>query len=213
MTKDICLEFLMANIKATYYQAIQYSAIEDMGLTWYANANLEAVKLAKRYNVSLDSTCGIIAALSPNNRWERNLIDAESLLLAVTRQRPIHSFKCCTYNQNKLKAWQIANGEDPRFVLSGNKVTAFYQCILNPSDYSTVCIDSHAANIALGRFATVAATPALSDRDYANFARAYRRVTRWINIDGDRQVLPMQVQATTWVYYRAVRGIDSAIVA
>lgn len=211
MTKDIQLEFLIANIRATYYQAIQYTSIEEAGVTWYNKAHQKALKLAKRYNVDTDAVCGIIAALSPNNQWERNLIDTESLLLAKSRLRSINDFKCCTYNQNKLKAWKIANGDNPLDILSGNKVVSFYQCILNPIDPNLVCIDSHAINIALGRMATIAQTPSLSNQEYATFAVAYKQTTRWINSENDYLVIPMQVQAITWLYYRAMRGIADSL--
>lgn len=204
---NIYLEFLIANIKSTYYQAIQYAPIEEAGATWYTKAHQEASRLARCYNLRIEATCGIIAALSPSNKWERNLVDAESLLLAKSRFRAIDSFKCCTYDRNKLKAWKIASGDNPLSILSGNKVISFYKCILNPDDSDIVCIDSHATNIALGRLATISQTPTMSNQEYSIFAEAYKQATRWINSDNDYLVKPMQVQAITWVYYRAIRGV------
>jgi hypothetical protein len=40
--------------------------------------------MAQRYNVTLETAAGVIAALSPNNRWERNLIDADSMIRAYS---------------------------------------------------------------------------------------------------------------------------------
>jgi hypothetical protein len=53
---------------------------------------------------------GTISALSPNNKWPRNLQDTANVLAAVVEDRPADSVKVCTYNANKLKAFEIARG-------------------------------------------------------------------------------------------------------
>ena len=77
----------------------------------------------------------------------------------------IDSFKVATYNHNKDKAWQIVHGIDSLEVLKGDKTRSFYECILNPS-CDSVCIDSHAINIALGRQETIAKTQGLTSPKY-----------------------------------------------
>lgn len=203
-------DLYIANIKATYYQALQYPSLAEEGLNWYAIANQNAEAICNRfYMLSLPKVCGVIAALSPNNRWERNLIDAELLLKHAIRGNKIDSFKTGTYDRNKSKAWAIAHGAAPLDVLGGNKVRAFYQCLLNPKS-DVVCVDSHATNIALGRQAAIARTPTLTLDKFKLLASCYTTATQEINADSlEGDVLPLQVQALTWTYYRVIRGLDA----
>lgn len=200
-----------ANIKAIYYQALQYPSLAEEGLNWYVIANQKAEAIANRfYMLSLPKVCGVIAALSPNNRWERNLIDAELLLKHAVKNGRISDFKTGTYDRNKGKAWMIAHGASPLEVLGGNKVRAFYQCLLNPQNQDTVCVDSHAINIALGRQAPIAHTPTLTPDKFKLLAGCYCIATQEINADSlEKSVLPLQVQSATWAYYRVLRGLDA----
>ena len=89
-------------------------------MNWYARANDVASDLACDYFVKKEGryfikfpplvTAGVISALSPNNKWKRNLIDARSVLDAVDSNQPSDVVKVCTYNANKLKAFEIARG-------------------------------------------------------------------------------------------------------
>jgi len=78
------------------------------GLNWYKRANEECISMAK-YAPMLQ-VAGVISALSPNNNWNRNLIDARNVLKAVQEQKSADKVKVCTYDQNKLKAFEIARG-------------------------------------------------------------------------------------------------------
>lgn len=204
-------ELYISNIRAAYYQALQYPSLAEEGLNWYAIAHAKAEAIANRLHmVSLIKVCGIIAALSPNNRWERNLVDAELLLKHAIQGDKIDSFKTGTYDHNKSKAWAIAHGISPLDILGGNKVRSFYQCLINPQICDVVCIDSHATNICLGRLAPISRTPTLSSAKFELLAHCYTVATQQINADSlESDVLPLQVQALTWTYYRVVRGLDA----
>lgn len=204
-------DLYVANIKTTYYQALQYPSLATEGLNWYAIANQKAEAITNRfYMLSLLKVCGVIAALSPNNRWERNLVDAELLLRCAVSGGKIDNIRVGTYNHNKEKAWLIARGIDPLEVLRGNKVRAFYHCLIAPYTSKAVCVDSHATNIALGRKAAIVKTPTLTDNKYACIAQCYTSATQEINEDSlDAVVLPMQVQSLTWTYYRVMRRLDT----
>ena len=52
------------------------------GVAWYSIALATAEYMAEKYGLSADTCAGVIAALSPNNRWERNIIDAENIIKA-----------------------------------------------------------------------------------------------------------------------------------
>lgn len=194
----------VANIKACYYQALQYPTIVEAGINWYADKNLIGAKIAKRYCTDPDLVLGVIAALSPRNKWHRNLIDCELVFKAVRDNKKPSDITCCTFDHNKEKAFLIAQGFDPSEVLRGNKVRDFYQCLLNPANRYKVCVDTHAANLAVGGSA-----PTLSDKSYDLLANAYREATKQINADSlEGSILPLQCQSLTWTYYRVIKGID-----
>lgn len=77
------------------------------GKAWYKEAKRFTKTISKRYKIDRYTVAAVISALSPNNKWERNKQDAESMMKAFTGGEGIDSFKCCTYNANKRKAWSI----------------------------------------------------------------------------------------------------------
>lgn len=54
------------------------------GETWYEIARDEAKRLAKQYRVSYRCAAGVIAVLSPRQKWPTNKADAASILRYVT---------------------------------------------------------------------------------------------------------------------------------
>jgi hypothetical protein len=81
------------------------------GRTWYAEAQAYAQELADEFDISRTRASMVISAVSPNNVWERNKIDARTILQAVRDGVPAKDIKCCTYDANKNKAYAIAQGE------------------------------------------------------------------------------------------------------
>lgn len=206
---DLSRKLFVANICAAYYNAVQYPLIYQSGMSWYERANQSACKIAKRHRVSLECAIGVVSALSPRNPWEYNLIAADVCLQVVSTGGDAKDFKVRTFNGNKEKAVAIAKGLSPLDILSGNKTRDFYQNILDPSHSTIVVVDGHAAHIALGRMAALEQAPALSDKCYAFFADCYRQACNEINSESlFADILPSQVQAVTWQYYRVLKGYD-----
>ena len=77
------------------------------GKAWYKEAQQFTRYLSKIHKVDKYIVAAVTSALSPNNKWERNKFDANSLIYAFMTGRSIDSFKVCTYNANKRKAWAI----------------------------------------------------------------------------------------------------------
>ena len=202
---------MVSNIKTTYYAAKQYPSLFEAGLNWYDTARSEASKIAKRNGFTLETTIGVISALSPRNPWERNLINTEMVLQAVNSGRLPEDIKVCTFHANKLKAFEIASGKAPLDALTSNKTRCFYLNILNPKRPDIVTVDGHAIHIALGYMAPLDKAPGLSDKVYELFSQTYLRSTSEINADSlERDVIPSQVQAVSWGYYRVIKGIDKS---
>ena len=68
------------NILKVYRRATS----EDVanGLEWYDRAKRYASIISNLSGVNLNTVVGVMAALSPNNRWERNVKDTERMVWA-----------------------------------------------------------------------------------------------------------------------------------
>jgi len=129
---------------------------QAIGSEWYLAAFRFSKKLAERHGLPVSVTAGVIAALSPRNKWERNCVDAENLIAAFSAAgaEGAANVKVCTFHGNKRKAIQILSGwrtvfhvDDVAAVLSGPKLKEFYHCIMQRPD---ICIDGHAYSVWFG---------------------------------------------------------------
>lgn len=161
----------------------------DKARGWYTDAREFCAELARSYDVSTRTVVGVIAALSPMQVWDDQLVWAPRILQAWKIGQPIPG---PGFSSNKAKARRILEGEYPHDVLRGDKVRAFYACILG--DQEAVCIDRHAQAVAWGPGA-----PRLTAKRYRDTARAYREVGARLDIP------PAELQALCWVWHRANR--------
>lgn len=79
------------------------------GKDWYKDAQDFAQYLSKKYSIDSYVCASVISALSPNNKWDRNKVDAENLIKAF--KQGSRDVKVCTYNANKDKAFKILEGK------------------------------------------------------------------------------------------------------
>ena len=192
------------NIKAVYQLATATERAD--GSAWYPVAHCVALDLADRYGITECQAIGVIAALSPRNKWERNVHDAEALISAYVAAgaEQARLVKVCTFSSNKNKAVRILETVDPtadevRAILSGPKLREFFGCILGQQ--SEVCVDGHAYCIWNGGRTGLKDVPAIGVKlrreikaDYAEAAEELR-------------VAPRVVQAVTWVAWRRIHGV------
>ena len=178
---------------------------QSEGLTWYQRANLAAVRLADQYEIAIDTAAGVIAALSPRNKWDRNLVDAENLIAAFVAggDEAAADIKVCTFGANKKKALEIliwaAEGELVKQILSGPKLVEFFSCIIGEDD---VCIDGHAYSIWFGDRVTLAKVPSIGKKLREEIKKDYLAVAKKNNLKG------YEVQAITWVAHRRIHGVN-----
>ena len=186
------------------------------GVDWYKRAHKLGVRLIHAYDgLTLGQAVGVIAALSPNNKWTRNCIDAEAMIKAWHVGADPISVKVCTYNTNKAKAAAILALSDAEIqgdtdliaeILNGRKVVAFYRSILGDPD--AVCVDGHAYAVWIGERITTTLTPSIGVKLYTDIARAYQLVAKRSYELCGTALTPTQVQATTWVTYRRLLGYN-----
>ena len=180
------------------------------GIEWYARAERLGHRLADTYGCTFEQAVGVIAALSPNNRWQRNCQDAEAMIQAWAVGADPETVKVCTYGINRAKACAILAMAEPSqaaiaAVLNGRKVTAFFLSITGRPD--AVCVDGHAYAIWLGQRVPTTKTPSLGVKLYAEIARAYCLVAKRSAALCGEALTPAQVQAVTWVTHRRFLGL------
>jgi hypothetical protein len=202
-------------ILGTYFLSTESD--RTIGRQWYQQAHTAALDMSGQFPVSVITTAGVIAALSPNNRWDRNLLDAEHLIDVFSDLGPemASRVKVCTYSSNMQKALTILKLQSPTVedvatILNGRKVTSFYRCILG--DENSVCVDGHAYAIWQGSNLSTRETPKISPKLYAQIKEDYREAARLASlIETDNRyhdhITPAQLQAITWVAHRRLRGL------
>lgn len=180
------------------------------GSDWYARAMIAAQTISNSTGVNVNKVAGVIAALSPNNRWERNLIDAENVCKVFVNGDvdDVMNVKVCTYGKMLVKAVKVLQcdkvSEIPT-ILNGRKIRAFYECIVGKSD--AVVVDGHAYSIWIGERLTMKQVPNIGIKLYANITADYIQATQEINAKFNANLLPFQVQAITWVAWRRLHSV------
>lgn len=191
------------NILAVHQLATAADRAE--GRAWYARAQAIAAELAETYGVPLATAAGVIAALSPRNKWARNVADAEALIRThAVDPDSAAAVKVCTFSANKGKALAIlaaapADAADVAAILSGPKLQEFFACIMG--DAAEVCIDGHAYSIWLGDRVTLANVPAIGVKLRREIKAAYREAAEALGLPA------YEVQAVTWCTWRRLHGV------
>jgi len=141
------------------------------------------------------NVCAVIAALSPRNKWERNIVDAKTL---CTLKDNFESGKYSTFGANVKKAyaalWAI-DRDSVLVVLNGKKVCSFFDNIFDPSS-TRVTIDVHMQLVALGKYIAEDDRPSLTDKVYREIEEAVKTVAL------KNGLLPYELQAIAWVTWK-----------
>ena len=187
------------------------------GVTWYRVALTECERLAVQFDLPVNIVAGVVSALSPNNKWERNIENAHVLIDAYLDGEDINSVKVSTYNAMKNKAWQILNAKllgnchddvvsdyHITYKLNGQKIVSFFECIMG---YDTCCIDGHAKGIFEGqRFGLTSSKNYISKKYYKELQEAYVEAGKRCTFQ-KRHLKGFEIQAITWLTWKRIHGI------
>ena len=187
------------------------------GIAWYAEAYEQCRIMADRYDLPIYIVAGVVAALSPNNRWSTNVTNAYDLINAWHNDDTPDNVSVCTYNAMKLKAWSILREMPDRYeendtlivdevktILNGKKIVCFYENIMGDD---TCTIDGHARNIAYNERVNLTDNKtSIGVKEYANLQDAYRIAASRCRVNG-RRLKAYELQAITWVTWRKLHGI------
>jgi len=174
------------------------------GLTWYVNANADCKRNATQLELPIHIVIGVVSALSPNNKWERNIINAEDLCIAFINGQDMDSIKVSTYHKMKQKAWHILetmpNYDETITILNGKKIVSFFRNI--SGDETDITIDGHARNIYYNdRQGLTTPNTNIRKLEYLDIQKAYLRASKKLGIKA------YELQAITWVAWRRIHGI------
>lgn len=180
----------------------------QLGIDWYKSAWSISHRIANQYDMMTTTVAAVIASLSPNNKWERNVKDAENIIKAFKYgdDDDVMAVKCCTYTMNKIKALNIlkTNDYDYPSILKGAKTIEFYHCIMLEDD---VCIDGHAYSIWYDERLTMKEVPNIGKKLRATIKQDYNDATSFINEELGTSYLPSTIQAITWVTHKRIYNV------
>ena len=194
-------ERMVHNIMACYRSADDLQVAE--GLLWYSDAQKTAHNIAVKYGIAVYIVVAVISALSPNNKWSRNVNNADMLIGAFLRGDGIDAVKVSTYHKMKAKAWDILAArpdyDGAKRMLKGQKITSFFCDIMGEFN---VTIDGHARNIAYNeKVGLTDDRTNIGVREYRGLQAAYEEAAQRLGL------MPYQIQAITWRVWRDRWGI------
>ena len=189
-----------SNILKVYKQSTDQDKSD--GISWYRDALEFCETIALDYGMSVYVVAGVVTALSPRNKWDRNKQDALALIKAHANNDSIDDVKVCTFSANKNKAVTIIKTcsamDQVVYTLKGPKMIEFFNCIVGVVD---VCIDGHAFAIWEGERITLANVPSIGVK--------LRRVIKadYIKAAKKVKITPSELQAVTWCAWRRIHEV------
>ena len=199
------------SIIAMYFSSSKVDRVK--GKNWYSNAYSIACTLGKKYGVHSNTVSAVISALSPSNKWNRNVEDAEMMLRANAYDLDLTECKPSTYGKQKLKAiaiieGNVSNDETLKRILSGQKTKSFYANISTNGKTTDCTVDGHAYNIWNGTVTNLNDVPNMTPKTYKMIQEDYRQAAIEISAITESEtgeiLTASEIQAITWVAYRRI---------
>lgn len=178
---------MVQNIAHVYSLATDSERLD--GAAWYPNAHSIVVEWADFYGRSIANVACIVAALSPQVEWSRNLIIAEDILRGW---QPSIGGSILRFVRTAERIRDERATDTEHYFAQGCKVRSFAANLAG--NWQIVTVDTHGAQIAAG-------DPAANLRvdtwkRYEPVARAYVDAATRIRIE------PATLQATVWLAWK-----------
>ena len=173
------------------------------GMRWYAEAKEKAYVICDQYELPLHVVVGVIAALSPTNKWNMNLRNAEDMCRIFTDGGYVEDCKPSTYKTMRDKAWSILKSmpdtkTEVATILNGLKITDFFWCIMGDD---TCVIDGHAWCIANYDRRKLQDVPNIGKKLRQELQEAY------VLAAVEHGMKAYQMQAATWVAWKRIHNV------
>lgn len=186
---------MTANLRRLYRRATPEDVAQ--GSAWYPNARKIVAEWSTHYGYPVETVACVIAAISPQCPWERNLIIADDVLAG--RAPSIGAIRLNVVKAQRLRdetgSTLLAHADErmARHFPGGPKVTCFAANLAG--DSSLVTVDTHAAQAAIG---DPIVFPQLRWNRYALIAHAYIDVAHSVGLT------PADFQAILWVTWKRI---------
>jgi hypothetical protein len=183
----------LENIIAVYNEATPEE--KDYWGNWYHHANKDVSDLVTKYQSQLSSfedpikvMCGIVAVLSPGNKWVGNIKAAEKVMEGA--------LKINAYPRQIARANLIKETGDLDYV-TGPKVTVFFNSLYDPDSVKEhMVLDGHAINIWRGHKKNLKGLQSPSKKEREQMLEDYKKASGILGV-------PVQaIQATTWYIWK-----------
>ena len=79
------------------------------GLEWYQTAHDICKDIAIQFNTTTLIAAQVISALSPRNKWDKNIKDTYKVFESIKNGIPAEAIKVSTFHVNKFKSYAIVN--------------------------------------------------------------------------------------------------------
>lgn len=155
-----------------------------IGLNWYAEVNTWCQLVSLEYKIPVYKVAGILSALSPRNKFDRNLKDVLTLL-----EHGLNG-KYGTFHNNRDKAIRILNADNINTVLKefkGLKTRKFFLNIYKVYD-TNVTVDVWM----IRKYKDNIKTKSLTNKSYLRIEKVIQDEASKLNI------YPNQMQAVMW---------------
>ena len=194
--KRVYKKTLVNNILSAFDRSTYENKVEGFG--WYQKAYSHAETMRHYNGLPTFQNVGIIAALSPLSSWQRNKETA--LLYAQGQRKGLHTNKMM---QKCAKIEETRSFDEVLEILNGDKIKSFAYNIQKFGSFCPVTtIDRHAISVAYGKRISDKDRPALTSKQYQFISDAYVDATKIIRKNTQVNILPQELQAITWVWFR-----------
>lgn len=189
----------LQNILNVYDQATPEE--RDYWGRWYHDASGTVQQMADRHNLPLTTVAGVVAVLSPGNKWWMNVRVADKLIFfwengALKIMGPLSA-----YPLNVKKALAILEKGDPSGLINSPKVSVFYNSLVDPAGIEDdIVLDGHALNIWRGDKVNLKQAINPNTKLREQIVNDYKEAAKQLGIT------VQAVQATTWYVWKSVEG-------
>ncbi len=149
------------------------------GRLWYPGAEGVIAELSREFNLGRPHVAAIVAVLSPQQRWRKNIESARAILEG-------EPWRCTGYDANRDKAIALAARAPIEQIVGGDKVTSFWANLIGSR--TAVTVDVWAQRAALGRYHRHQA----KHSRYARLVSTYRAAAEMVG------ETPREFQAIIW---------------
>ena len=194
--------YIVNRLRKWLEQGIEDYLVFLQGKEWYKEAQEFVKYISDKYAVDAYVVACVVAILSPNNKWERNKIDAEALIKAFVESGAEGALlvKVCTYNPNKVKAVKVLCGEIELSTKSPKTHSFAMNVGLNSPEHITVDKWHLRACVSKPSEGVVDAVESCTATQYRRIEALTSKVAKEFGLKG------YEAQAIIWVKIKKVRN-------